>query len=794
LRLPKVPPRALDLARNVAVLLVCAAGLAGLARVLDRHYALSDWLIWRVLAIGAYALLFNASCVAGGAAVLGLIFRRRQLPALDWLLQSMAVGVTAFVLCLYAAGAFCSFKPWMAIAIPMLLLAAGFRAAPRLASGLTAFYKATPRLSLLGGVAAFLAVGWGAASLAFLYLEALDVSAINFDAQWYHFPVAQDYARTGCIVAFPGDNHRAFPHLTSMLHTWALLVPGLEPLPLHWMLSLHLEYSIVIWRIVGVAAGMSWMLEGARVRGLWVVFFLFPSVFIYDQSIGGSADHFLGFFAMPIALAAARTLRAFEWRWAVVLGVVMGGHLLTKYQAVYVLAGATVVCASRWLYLCVRHVALLRDKAAVRKRRLRRLLYGAGAAALTAILVSSPHFVKNAIFYKNPVYPFAQSVFTASTPKHEPRIYKEVRPPSPFPVKYSGLRRQLWTAELLIDYSFTTRNRDFTARRPYMGSLFSLLLPCILFVQRRRRVWPILAIAIGAFWTWANLGPNDRYMLGFYDMFIACAGALAVLVWRLGWIARAGLVPLVALQLFWGGDAMLFYGAKQLKYALNLIDAGYAGKKDEQRFGAGRKQQQITAATPSDAVILARNYKGLLGLDRTVLMDIRQTQDYINYSRLRDARELWRYYQERGVTHLLYPDGDRRPVRWNNTLLFAELFHHHATDVRRFGNLVLGKMPTAPPAASTPYLVLTRRLIGYPDGVYRIEQLDIDERSPASSYPKLRPEPPYTEEDATELLGQVDAVAVGNAQFQGPAAQALKTNFDRVERFNGYEVYLRRRK
>jgi hypothetical protein len=775
------------------VLLVCAAGVVSLARVLDNHYALKDWLIWRVLAICAYALLFNASCIAAGAAVLGLIFRRRQLPALEWLLQSMAVGVTVFVLCLYAAGTLCLFEPWMAIALPVLLLAAGFRAVPRLASGLSAFYRSTPRLSLLGGVAAFLAVGWGAASLAFLYLEALDVSAINFDAEWYHFPVAQDYARTGCLVPFPGDNHRAFPHLTSMLHTWALLVPGLEPLPLHWMLSLHLEYSIVIWRIVGVAAGIAFMLEGARVRGLWVVFFLFPSVFVYDQSIGGSADNFLGFFAMPIALAAARTLRAFEWRWALVLGIVMGGHVLTKYQAIYVLAGATLVCASRWIYLCIRHVALLKDKAALRKRRLRRLSSGVGAAVLAATLVSSPHFIKNAIFYKNPVYPFAQSVFTASTPKHEPRIYKEVRPQSPFPVKYSGVRRQLWTAQLLFDYSFTSRNRGFTERRPYMGSLFSLLLPCILFVRRRQRIWPILAIGVGAFWIWANTGPNDRYMLGFYDMFIACAGALAVLIWRLGWIARAGLVPVFALSLFWGGDAMLFYGAKQLKIALGLIGAGYDGRKDEQRFAAGRKQQQITAATPPDAVILARNYKGLLGLDRTVLMDIRQTQDYINYSRLRGPSELWHYYRARGVTHLLYPDGDRRPVRWNNTLLFAELFHHHASDVKRFGNVVLGKMPPAPPAAKTPYLVLTRKLVGYPDGVYRIEQLDIDERSPASSYPKLRPEPPYREEDAADILAEVDAVAVGNAQFRGEAAQALNANFTRVEKFNGYEVYLRRK-
>ncbi len=795
MRFPRIPPKALELARSIVIALICAAGVFVLASELDPHYAISDWLIWRLLPIWGYTLLFNAACISGGAAVLRLIFGRRELPALEWLLQSMAVGVVLFVFGLYAAGALCLFRPWLAILLPVLLLGAGWRAGPALLKALSAFFDAAPRLSLVAKVVSFLVVGWGAASLVFLYLEALDVSAINFDAEWYHFPVAQDYARIGCIVPFPGDNHRAYPHLTSMLHTWALLVPGLTPLPLHWMLSLHLEYSIVIWRMVGVAAGMLWMLEGKRVRGSWVAFFLFPSIFVYDQSIGGSADNFLGFFAMPVALAAARTLRAFEWRWALLLGIVMGGHMLTKYQALYLLAGTTLVCAVRWFYLCVRYVAVRwrKTKPELRKRRFKRLLWGVGAAMLAASVASSPHFIKNTIFYHNPLYPLAQSVFTSSTPKRVPGVYKEVKPPAVFPAKYQGLRRQLWAAEMLFDHSFTPRNRNFTEKRPFMGSLFSLLLPCLLFVRRSRRIWPIVSIGIVAFFVWANTGPNDRYMLGFLDLLIAVSGALMIKVWELGWIARLGLVPLVGLQLFWGGDAMLFYGAKQLKVALNLIAGGYDGRKDEQRFSTGKKLQQLTAATPPDAVILARNYKALLGLDRMVLMDLRATQDYVSYSHLRDASELWKLYHDRGVTHLLYPDGDRRPVRWNNTILFAELFHHYAQGEKRFGNLVLGKMPAAPPPPSAPYRVLTRRLTGYPDGVYNVEQLDIDERFPASARPKLKPSRAFSERDAEDILAEVDAVAFSSgAPLSGQAGEALDRDFERVERFSGYEVHLRK--
>ena len=152
-------------------------------------------------------------------------------------------------------------------------------------------------------------------------------SAINFDANWYHIPVAQDYVRSSCIVPLPADNHKAYPHLASLIHTWALLVPGLNLVPLKHMLMLHIEFSIVLWRIVGVAAGAAWMLSRKDLRGLWPVFFLFPSVFIYDQNIGGSADHLLGFFAIPMFLALARAWDDASWRWVGLLGFLVGGKI-----------------------------------------------------------------------------------------------------------------------------------------------------------------------------------------------------------------------------------------------------------------------------------------------------------------------------------------------------------------------------------------------------------------------------------------------------------------------------------
>lgn len=791
LRLPTIPSHVEGHARALGVAIVVIVGCVFFLRAVGARYAVEDWLIWQLLPIWGYALLFNLSAVAGGASLLGVLLRGRRLPVLEKLVYSMAVGVVLYALGLYVLGFACRFKPFASVGLSLALLAVGARSLPGLYHELKDAWGARPR-TLPARVLSVLASGWGAACIVFLYIEALDVSTVNFDASWYHFPTAQDYARLGCIVPFPGENHRAYPHLASLLHTWARLVPGLDPLPLHWMLALHIEFSLVLWRIVGVTAAAMWMLRGRYAPGLWVVFFLYPSIFIYDQNIGGSADHYLGFFAVPMLLAAARFCRAFDWRFGALLGIVAGGHALTKYQAIYLLMGVLVVVVARLGYLLVKHFqARHRTKPLIDRRRLRRLITGPAVALGVALGVTAPHLVKNAVFYNNPVYPFAQSVFTNSYPKRSPGYYEELAAPQDFAPKYQGARRQLWVVEMLYEYSFNTRNRNLTEKRPYMGSLFSLLAPCLLLLPKARRLWFSTFVLVGAFFVWANTGPNDRYLLSFYDLVIALSAALLVRLWELGLIARVALVPTVALQLVWGGDAMLVYGKDRLRAAIELIEAGYKGKAAT-RFDERMTARNITAATPPDAVIFARNYKNLLGLERTVLSDVRAAQDYISYAHLKDARELYELLRSRGVTHLLYPDGKRRPVRWNNIVLFAELFHHHARAPQRFGDAMLAEMPTKAPEPKVPYLVLVDDIAGYPDGVYKVEQLDMDERRIKYTRPAPKPLEPLTEENAVELLGRVQAVAMKAMRLPPDAQEVLERDFERVERFKDSELHLRR--
>ena len=424
------------------------------------------------------------------------------------------------------------------------------------------------------------------------------------------------------------------------------------------------------------------------------------------------------------------------------------------------------------------------------------MLLGPLSVIAFAALVSSPHFVKNMVFYSNPMYPLAESVFPASHPKAPRGEYRTVKPPhgAGFQPKYRNnfVKRQAWATGRLFTYSWITMNRGFTQHRPYMGALFSLLLPCVPFVYRRKRI--LLGAAMGylAFMVWANTALNDRYMLAYYDLFIAVALALAVRVWQVGWLGRIALVPLVALQLFWSGDSMLHYGASRLQAAISLVSSGYSGKYDGRRLAKNGRQLRLTQATPPDAIILARNYRGILGLDRNVLSDVAAVQGYVSYTGLRDARDLWELLHQRGVTHLLYPRNQRRPAKWNNTVLFAELVHRYGRNPRNFSGLTLVEMPAKPPPHDAPCWVLSRGNREYPDGLYRVEQLDLMVTNYNRVSPRPKPKKRLTSRNVEELLGRADAVALGRA-LPGDGAARLERDFVMFERYGSESVYLRRR-
>lgn len=843
---------------GLCALVVGLGGTLYLLQQLSLAQPVSRWLVGRILLLVLWTILLQASFVAFGHVLLRRVFGLTKLAGAELAVLSMALGFSAFAVLMFVGGALFLFHGTFAILLPLLFLLAGARDAPALWRGLWSAAHGTPASagnpkSAWSQVATWVATCWGGALIVLLYLQCLSPHSFNFDAIWYHVPVAQDYAREGGIVPFYGDNHRAYPHLTSLLHTWALLVPGIQPLPLRWMLMLHIEFSFVLWRLVGALAAANWLLGKRRVPGLWAVFFLFPSVFIYDQNISGSADHVLGATAVPILLATGRLLQRFEIRWAVLTGIFSGCHMLCKYQSVYLIVAVAGVVSARglWLFASAGYRTLRSGQSWSPHVSWGRFALACALVVGSAACVSSPHFIKNWVFYQNPIFPLGKSVFPSSFDKAErPEVrvrslQPETRPaslqkqptvspprgdnreladaagksppraaiaqlgPSPTPAKTSAtpsyqfhsrsfdfvpqgngwFERLVWAHKTLLDWPFRTGNRQLTKQRPYMGALFTLLLPLLLFLRPGKRMWLACGVTYLAFLAWGLTNANDRYLLAFLSIPIGITQALLVRAWDLGWLARCGLVPLVLLQFAWGLDAPFHYGNRAIKNATTLINRSYTARDDDQLFDYRRQSQKLTQEFPKDAVVLGRYFKDLMGFDRTTLNTHRNIQKYIPLNRPANVREFWQLARDRGVTHLLYPTGKRKPPWAQDIVLFDALVE--VSDNKRTKNgVVIAELSSTAPAATGPLWVLVLGVKEYQDGLYRVRHLSADERDSTKNEKTTKRR--FQTSRAEELLEQAGAVLLRGSKLRGAARRALDQDFKRVETFGSLGVYIRK--
>lgn len=795
IRGPWKSPLSASVVRGALATLVCLVGIVIYARVVGGKYPISAWVAWDLLRIWGWTLALTTGYLSLGALAVTRFFDGKTRPPFQSLLFSGVLGLVAWCWCMYVAGAVGLFRGWFMVTLVVGAVVVGGRALLGVLRRCFTEWQAAPPVGVLG----WLAIGWGCFCVALMYLQCMTPDALNYDGGWYHLPLAQDYAREGRIVPFYGEYNRCFPHLASFVHTFGFSVPGLRP-ELRWMMALTVEFTIVLWKIFGALVAAQWMLDKAGPRGLWVTFFLFPSVFIYDQNIGGSADHFMGVFAAPVFIALVIAAQRFEMRACVLLGVLLGGALLTKYQAVYVLGVSGAILGLRWCYFA--YLLLRKRVPASDSLQLswRMLLMAAAYVAVPTLIVSSPHFIKNIIFYHNPVYPFNQGLFP-SYPSHEKsKFFMDYAYANyPYLPKGEGFEKIYNAFKLFFTFSFVP-HYSFTKHYVSMGSLFTLLLPTILLVRGKGR------LAVGVFacfvgiMCWALTYVGDRYLQAIIALPIAVTAAMLVRVWELGKLARVGLTLLVAFQVIWGADAMFYSGQGRLKSAVALITSGYEGKRGErERYPQRRVQRQITAATPEDAVLMVRNYRVLLGIDRKTYSDVQSWQSLFFYERAKGARSLYQMYKDAGVTHLLYPPNQRPQGTLQASILFDDFVYNYGKARKRFGSLELVTMPDqAPPPDPSAYRVLNLAKDGYAFGWYDIEQLNEYDRVPRKMRkippPKVRYSVAMDQAAVNKQLDDTLAVVVKDDQDVSPVLrERLGKDFFRAEKFKAFTVYLRKR-
>jgi len=783
-----------------AVPLMLLVGAAvGFLLFLHRTYPLEICLFWDFARIWAWQLVLVAASLSTGHRILAKLVPL-GLPPLERLVIGIAVGIVVFAVGMYLGGALGLFGPAFAVALPAVMIVAGLPTAlPGLRQAARQWRAQRPADGAHRSAIRPLVHGFGVLALAFLYFQCMTPDSLSYDAQWTHMVVAEDYAREHRIVPFVAETAKCLPHLHSMIFTWGFLVPGFSEPALRWMMCQHIEFTLFLWTLVAAIPAARWLLNRPGLNGAWVVFFLFPGFYVYDSTLGGGSDHVNAFFALPLLLAAVRAREQLSPRTCLVAGAMAGAALHVKYQAVYLVGPVALMLLLRWIAVLISHLRLARDSVNGGARRAATPLWrGPAAFAAGALLVLSPHFLKNLVFYRNPVYPFMSGLFTGSRPilpdaavlNQHLSITTSWRPPDALTERITSTLRVMFT------FSFDPQC-SFVGKIPVFGSLFTLLIPVILLrAWRRRRLFLGFLLAQGALLIWAWVYRVDRNLQLLLPWLVAVTAAAIADLWDSGWLARVGVAVLVMAQIAWGCRLMVAGGAERFRSAMELVrgvaDAAVAA--NDRYAGYHRGLRDLGAAVPKQGLLLLHTAHLQLGIDRRTYSDWAGWQYLIDYRKMRTERDLYLRFHEVGITHVAWNNHDF-PASKQEDVLFWSFMLHHATWRGTPGGFSLWEMPTMPPLAAPPIRALVLGVRPYDDGLYSIEKLGVIDALPArfKSYPAPDVATPDPALAAAALKSSDALVTVTSLQLAPAGSDELSRCFTCVVNYySGTSIFVRK--
>jgi hypothetical protein len=732
------------------LLLAALAGAALFLKEMNGHYPIDKWLFWIYAQAWLWTLVFGAACLCAGERVVALVLTPRlALPPLrERLLLSMAVGVFIFATGLFVVGLLHGLGPVFFFAWPLGLIAFGVEPVIRRWARVVRLLPHARRVAMSPSWWGGVALVFGLGGVALLYINILTPANVAYDSRWYHLAIAENYVAAGAITPFPeGWFCATYPHLASLLYTWALLVPGAD-LVVRIETAAHIEFLLFLVTLSGIAVLVRWLTAGGtvRTRNAWAAIFLFPGILLYDSTLSVAADHVLAFWAPVLFLLLRRLLKQWQAPVAVLLGMVMAAALMTKYQAVSLILVPSLVVAGAG----VRRAIFRGPRGAA----------GQGAApvsvgralgmpvlvASSVLVLSAPLWLPNWIWHGSPLYPMLRDVFTVHpwVPGTDPgKLLQEAAwtPQGPF------LDRVLETLKATVTFSFVAHDWwNHHGTLPIFGSLFTLSLPLLLFLgpfsPRRRVLGLAAATMIGvAIWYWTY--HQDRYLQALVPWMAAVVAAVLAMAWSSGWAGRVAAAALVLVQVVWGGDVYTIptHGMLQTQPAravLDLISSGW--RKDwAARQDSHMEYAPVAPLLPKGSVVLIHERMTRFGTGARVVVDMPGTQGAISYSTLGTPRKVWELLRSFGVTHVLWARGSTQSFQSSvDDLVFFEFVEKFTTEQRDTASgFVLGKMPLHPPPEVSQPRLVRAQLCGKARTVL-LDQLDAalrDEKFPDSPFP-----------------------------------------------------------
>jgi hypothetical protein len=763
---------------------LAAAGLVAtyvMGSTVAEHYPIAQWYVWDWSRLVLWDALLSLGCLSGGHWVVTKCLRLTELRGAERLALSMTAGVILFVEAMYLGGYLGWYGPAWGILLPLGLLLGGLPCGIPVVSDWWARWRREGS-GLRGGALGMTLIG--TIGLLILYLGILSPNAVNYDANWNHLVIAQDYAREGRIIPFPGDWVKNVPHLGSVINTWAFLVPGFGTPVLHYMLALHTEYTLFLWTLVSVAAMAQWTTNDSSLRGAWPVMLLFPSLFVYDGNMGANADHYLAFFSVPLVMVAIRAMQRLEPRVCIFLGAIAACAAMTKFHAMYLLVPLGLALSWRWGNACYRRWRAPADRETS-------LWMGPAAALISALVCSSPHYIGSAVFFGNPFYPLLQEVIPSHPTVRDAGLQmNNLFIAYPWHPPADMWERIVTTVKLVFTYSFSPQYA-FSSRVPTFGSLFTMSLFFLPWLKQARRVRFVVFVTLGALATWAFTYRVDRNLQTFLPVMAVATIGVLVLAWRTGSLARIGVVTLTGMHLVWGGD-LYFSALAGASDSVGLITSGLSGRARQRYDHYNVDFLAMGDWLPKDAVVIIHNIHQMLGINRTVYLDWVGFQGIVDYRTMKNPRDVYERYRQLGVTHVLYlSDQERPPAYRQEQVLFDVFAAQNLEQTKRFGRYRVFALPETPPAETKTYQVAVLGANGYASGLYSIDKLSVCEEMPASLQLFPSPDEPATTPEAQKsIVAKADAVVLAGASRSDYSL--VSERFKRVGAKTRYDVWAKK--
>ena len=680
--------------RGPLTFLVLLLGAVAVVWTVHRVFPVNQWLVWRALSALSTAAAWTLGCASTGWTVV-----RKLWPAFPWferLVIALPIGILLYVWATFILGLCGGLGTISFFALPAAFLAIGARdmiAVLRRFKGRVApLFKA--RFSVPWPVAIALCIG--IVGLLLVYVPILTPDNLQYDTRWYHLPIAQQYASSGKVEPFyEGWFLGAYPHLSSMLYSWALLAPvGING---RLLLAAHMEFVLFLYTLACIPV-MARSISGQKQRWwAWTAAFLFPGFLVYDSTLSLGADHIAAIWAPAGLLLAVRVMRSPDARRAAFLGAIAAGAALTKLSAI-------CIVAPMWLALAT---------IVVPRRRLRTWVFPGSAACLALACgiacfaaLSSQHWLKNWITFGDPLYPTLHKYLPVHPWNPDAETYFSTFFNEHIPKPTANLDGLWKTLFATFAVGFGVNEFNFHGDYPTFGYLFPIAAVLVFLAPIRRARGTVILCLLGVA-VWYVTGHRDRYLQAILPWLVATTFVAFTDAWQRHPLpVRVAVGGLLLTQVVVSLGIWLIpahWGAKGKHPIVPLIDYVESGIRRkytarDKPFSSIVDWAEVGRELPKGAKVLVHEDRYSLGLGAPIVTDESGWQAGIHYGSMSSTQMIYDSLRSLGVTHVVTGNtgGD-----WQHSmagyLLFWDFLTNDAQLEKRVGYLSLYSMPTVPP-------------------------------------------------------------------------------------------------